>query len=533
MNRVWAADVSKLNNFELIKLQKDGLDVLKDIDKLSHLGYHSISKTDLDLLKWAGLYSHKSADGHFMMRVKLPAGNMNSEQALTLAGISRDYGRSLVDITTRQAVQFHWLSNKDLPEINQRLSSVNLSAVEACGDCPRTVVGNPLHDIDPDELFDTQPLVNEVYQYFQDNRLFSNLPRKFKISISSSRCNANHAHINDLAFTPAVKEINSKKVYGFNVMVGGGLSVKPHMAQKLDIFVRPEEVLKTSIAAVTIFRDYGYRQNRRHCRLKYLAADWGAEKFCAELKKLTGPLLSSGEDLTEDWNAGHFYGIKKQKQPGFYYVGLSVPMGRMTAADLEELAALAVKYGDGSIRTCNSQNIILTNIPQKNIKPLLEEKLLDKLTPFPQPFSGYAISCPGNEFCKKALVETKDYLQSVVDYLDKHVEIDTPIRINASGCPNSCGQHQIADIGLQGSLQTVNGQKVEAFEISVGGWLGNNAGFAEKLKGRVNKEQTAEVIESLINFYLANRKEGEPFNQFVRRIGVQAFQEQLDKLLNS
>jgi ferredoxin-nitrite reductase len=531
MQQVWAKNTSNLNKQELVKLKKDGLDILDDLDKYSQQGFSAINEEDLDLMKWAGLYSHKSPDGHFMMRVKIPGGIMSSTQAHTLAGIARDFGRGLVDITTRQAIQFHWLSVENLPDIYNRLSEVGLSSVEACGDCPRTVVGNPLHGIDPDELLDASQLVQEVYNFFQNNREFSNLPRKYKISISGNQLNVNHAEINDIAFTPAVKEINGNRIKGFHVKVGGGLSTKPYLAQVLDIFVRPEEVLKVAVASTAIFRDHGYRGSRSHNRLKFLVADWGSEKFKTELIKLTGSLASRGEDLTKGWNAGYFYGVHQQKQPGLCYVGLSVPVGRMDADELEELVKLAEEYGDGSIRTCNSQNIILPNIPQVRVEQLLAEKLLQRLTPFPNAFIAHSVSCPGNQFCNKAVVETKDRLRSIAEYLDKHVKIDTPIRINASGCPNSCGQQQIADIGLQGSVTKIDGKRIDAFEILIGGWLGNNPSFGIKLKGRVPGDNIAQAIEHLVNFYLDNRIGNEVFGQFVRRVGVEKFQEKLNEFL--
>ncbi|WP_018131623.1 nitrite/sulfite reductase [Effusibacillus pohliae] len=530
MERVWAKDPSKLNKFELYKLEKDGLDILDDLKRFAEEGFEAVTEDDLALLKWAGVYAQKpKTDGYFMMRVKIPGGILNSDQARTLAGISRDYGRNLMDVTTRQAIQFHWLTVQSLPDIYERLDAVGLTPIEACGDCPRTIVGNPLSGIDPDELIDTSPIVEQVFRYFHKNREFSNLPRKYKISISGNMYNAGHAEINDLAFTPAIKEIDGEEVKGFHVMVGGGLSAKPHMAQKLDIFVRPEDVLKVAVAVTTIFRDYGYREKRHHARLKFLVADWGAEKFKEELLKLTGPLPSRGKDMTLGWNAGYFYGVHKQKQPGLNYVGLSVPVGRLNADEMEELARLADKYGDGSIRTCNSQNIILANIPDEKVDELLQEKLLERLTPFPKPFMAYAVSCTGNEFCNLALVETKERMRMIAEYLDEHVELDTPVRIHVNGCPNSCGQQQIADIGLQGSLTKIDGKMVDAFDLSIGGVLGPDAAFNTKLKGRIPGDQVAKAIAHLVTFFKENRRDGESFHAFVKRVGVAAFQEQLNQ----
>jgi ferredoxin-nitrite reductase len=435
-------------------------------------------------------------------------------------------------VTTRQAVQFHWLQIENMPDIFGRLAAVGLSSFEACGDCPRTFVGNPLAGIDPDELMDTSGLVEELSKALFLNREFSNLPRKYKVSISSNIYNTAHAEINDLAFTPATKVIDGEKVIGFHVWVGGGLSTKPYLAKQLDCFVRPEDVVKVAVGVTTIFRDYGYREKRTHARLKFLMADWGPEKFLEKLVELVGPLPSRGTDEVVGWNAGYFTGVHPQKQEGLSYIGLSVQVGRLSAEELFELADLADKYGDGSIRTCNSQNIILPNIPNEKVEQVLQEPLLQRLTPFPKLFSGHAISCTGNEFCNLAITETKERMKSISDYLDRNVELDTPIRIHVNGCPNSCGQRQIADIGLQGALvKTADGVR-DAFDVFVGGTLGPGARFNMRLKGRIDGDLVAPVLERLIGFYKEQRTEGELFHQFVQRVGLQVMQERLDAAID-
>ncbi|GAB7387605.1 ferredoxin--nitrite reductase [Bacillaceae bacterium] len=529
----WAADPSKLNKTELLKLKKDGLDIIQDIiHRYAKTGYDSIPPEEFDLFKWAGLYQDRPKKGYFMMRVRIPSGILNSEQARTLAGIARDFGKKHLDVTTRQAIQFHGLTIESIPEIFRRLESVGLASYEACGDCPRTIVGNPLAGIDPHELFDTSQIAKEVNDFFLLNRDFSNLPRKYKISISANVYNAGHAEINDLAFTPAVKKIDGEEVAGFHVWVGGGLSAKPYLAQQLDMFVRPEEVLKVAVGVTTIFRDHGYREKRHRARLKFLVADWGIEKFQEELEKLIGKFPSRGEDKIIGWNAGNFTGVHPQKQKGLNYVGLTVPVGRLTVEEMFELARLADEYGNGSLRTCNSQNIILPNIPDDKLEALLKEKVLQRLTPFPNAFMRNTVSCTGTEFCNLALVETKQRMKKLAEFLDEHVQLDTPVRIHGTGCPNSCGQMQIADIGLQGSLVKTETGMVEAFEIAVGGTLGPGATFNQKLKGRVKGDDLPHVLLELILFFKENRQEGESFHAFVKRVGVDAFQKKLDEVLS-
>lgn len=383
---------------------------------------------------------------------------------------------------------------------------------------------------------DTTEIVEEVNRFFLLNRDFSNLPRKYKMSISANIYNNAQAEINDLAFTPAVKVIDGKETIGFHVMVGGGLSAKPHLAKPLDIFVRPEEVLKVAIGVTTIFRDYGYREKRHHARLKFLVADWGPEKFKEKLIELVGELESRGEDKTVGWQAAYFDGVHPQKQEGLNYIGLNVPVGRLNADELEQLADVADQYGEGKIRTTMSQNILISGIPDDKVEEALQAPVLQRLTPFQKHFMSRTVSCTGNEFCNLAIVETKRRAAEVAEYLDEHVELDEKVRIHFIGCPNACGQKHIADIGLQGSLIKTPEGMVDAFDIAVGGTLGGGdngpqAQFNQALKGRVKGDQVAYVLEQLLLFYKTNRNASESFHDFVRRVGVPAFQEQLNQIL--
>ncbi|NMO96685.1 nitrite/sulfite reductase [Paenibacillus lemnae] len=532
---IWMADPDKLNKFEFVKMEKDGLDVIRTIiEEYAQQGFDSIPADDMDRFKWAGVYQQKPKDGHFMMRVRINTGIMTTQQARALADIAKVYGRDLVDVTTRQAIQFHWLTVESLPDIFKRLEDVGLYSFEACGDCPRTIVGNPLAGIDPNELMDTTDLVEEINDYFLMNRDFSNLPRKYKVSISSNLYNNANAEINDLSLTPAVKVIDGQEVIGFHAMVGGGLSAKPHLAQPLDIFVRPEDALRVAIGVTTIFRDYGYRQKRHHARLKFLVADWGPEKFKEKLVELVGELPSRGEDKTLGWEAAYFDGVHPQRQAGLNYVGLNVPVGRLDADELIELADLADQYGDGKIRTTMSQNILLSGVPDEKVDELLSARVLQRLTPNPRNFMSRTVSCTGNEFCNLAIVETKQRAKIVAEYLDENVALNEKIRIHFIGCPNSCGQKHIADIGLQGTLVKTPEGTVDAFDIAVGGTLGPQAQLNKALKGRVKGDHVGPVLAELLMFYKENRlSPEESFFEYVQRVGVPAFQEKLTEILAS
>lgn len=517
---IWTKN-QKLNEVEYIKLEKDGLDVIETIvKKYSKEGYASITSEDMNRFKWAGVYEQKPKEGYFMMRVRINSGIMNSEQAKALAEIAKDYGRGIANVTTRGAVQFHWVQVKDLPIIFKKLEECGLSSFEACGDCPRTIVGNPLAGIDKDELIDTTEIVEQVNNFFLLNKDFSNLPRKFKISISASVHNAAHAQINDIAFTPAIKNIEGKEVIGFHLWVGGGLSATPHLAQKLDIFVRPEEVLKVTVGVCTLFRDYGYREKRTRARLKFLVSDWGAKKFQYKLLELIGVMSDKGEDKLASWNASYYFGVHSQKQKGKSYIGINLPLGEILADELFELAEISEKYGDSKIRTTLSQNLIVTGINDEDVPSLLNKELFKRLSPTPNTFIGHTVSCTGKEFCNLAIVETKERARKIIEYLDSRIKLDTPLRIHFTGCPNSCGQKHIADISLQGALIKTENSCDEAFTIWLGGTLNLNGKFAENLNLRVKAFEVHTVLEKIILFYKENRLENESFNEFITRVGI-------------
>lgn len=530
----WANNPN-LNKTELKKLKRDGLEILKDIDYYAANGFESIPREEWDMFKWAGLYLQRpKKDGYFMMRVKVPSGILNYDQTVALASICRDYGRGIFDITTRQAIQFHWLTIEQMPDIFKRLNEVGLTTTGACGDITRNIVGNPLAGIDPNELIDTEPIVKEVHEFFHENDDFSNLPRKYKVAISSNVNNASNAEINCLAFVPASKVLNGKKVLGFHVLVGGGLAARPHLAEKLDVFVTPERVKEVAIAITTIFRDYGYREKRHKARLKFLVADWGAQKFKEKLLEYTGLLPEKGKDETKNWNAGYFYGVHPQKQVGLNYLGLNVPVGRMDADDVFELARISKKYGTGDLRTCNSQNIIIPNIPDNQVDALLKEKILEKISIQPKQLMAYSVSCTGIEFCNLALVETKERMRRVAKYLDEHITIDVPVRIHMVGCPNSCGQRQIADIGIQGiKMRTKERKMIEAFEIYVGGTLENGGQLNEKLKGRIEAQHLEQVLKELIIYFKETKKPGESFFVYYQRVGLETLQRKYDQILET
>ncbi|WP_163099838.1 nitrite/sulfite reductase [Peribacillus alkalitolerans] len=526
--KTWA-DNEKLNKTEQWKLVKDGLSIFDDIPHYAKNGFSSIPEEEWDKFKWAGLYLQRpKEDGYFMMRVNIPSGILNYEQAIELAAICKEYGRDVYDITTRQAIQFHWLKIEQIPDIFNRLERVGLSSAGACGDITRNIVGNPLAGIDKDELFDTREIVKEVYEFFQFNDDFSNLPRKYKMSISTNVKNASNAEINCISFVPAKKIIDGKEEVGFHLLIGGGLSARPFLAQKIDVFVLPHQVKEAAIAVTTIFRDYGFREKRHLSRLKFLMADWGPERFKEKLLEYVN-LLPSGEDATEKWNAGYFYGVHPQKQPGLNYIGLNIPVGRLSSDEVIELAKVSKKYGNGELRNCNSQNLIIPNIPDENVEALLKENIFTTISTKPLSFIGYSVSCTGIEYCNLALVETKERMKRIANDLDKELSLDVPVRMHMVGCPNSCGQRQIADIGLQGiKMKTKDKGMIEAFEIYLGGTLQDGGKFNEKLQGKIEADYLKEAIKAILLHFKSDKIKDESFFNYIGRVGLNPLQTALD-----
>ena len=463
------------------------------------------------------------------MRVNIPSGITEIAGRWWLP-LLKIIGRDVLDITNKRFVAL--VRNWAIPIFKSaRVGYLS----RACGDITRNITGNPLAGIDANELFDTTSIVKEIYDYFQHNEEFSNLPRKFKMSISSNIYNSANAEINCVAFTPATKEINGEEKVGFHIKIGGGLSARPYLAEELDLicFHEVKEVKAVSIAiADSTPRDFGYREKRHLARLKFLVADWGAEKFKEKLVEYTGPLQSKGESALKGWNAGYFYGVQDQKQAGLKYVGFNVPVGRLHAEAMFDIAVIAKKYGNGQIRTCNSQNFIIPNVPPENVAGLLSEPLFEAISANPKSFIGHAVSCTGIEYCNLALVETKERLRKIAEYLDTQIALDVPVRIHMVGCPNSCGQRQIADIGLQGiKLKTKEKGIVEAFEIYVGGTLLDGGAYNEKLKGKIDGEDLPDVLVSFLSYFQKNKLLAETFYDFVGRVGVEELQIVLNRVL--
>jgi sulfite reductase beta subunit-like hemoprotein len=509
--------VSKVSKQEEIKKRKDGLAVWDDILRYSELGYSAITDEDFYLMRWYGIYQQVPKAGHFMMRIKIPGGIYNSQQLRAIAKITQERARGIADVTTRQTFQWHWLTVEDFPAIVEELKRVGISPVGACGDIARNVVDCAVAGLNPDEILDTRPATKAIHDYFLGNPDYSNLPRKYKLSVCGCREQCVQPEIHCFSLVGAVDERTGEA--GFGLRVGGGLSTQPHFGQWLDMFFSQEQALDAAIAVTKLYRDEGFRERRTHARLKFLVADWGAERIREKLVEYLGYDPRRGVEDREPANVYRDHvGVHAQKQPGLSWIGLTVLTGRVSDAQLVALADIADSYGSGEIRNTHLQNILVPNIKNERLE---EAKAALKAAGFAwegHPVRRGAIACTGSEFCNLAITETKQRMIQIVTHLESRVAFDRNIRINMNGCPNGCAQHAVGDIGLQGcKARIASGEQVEAYDIHLGGRLGKNRSFTHAIHRKVPADLVAPAIENLLTAFNASAQPGEEFNQFVQR----------------
>ncbi|MBD1836539.1 ferredoxin--nitrite reductase [Cyanobacteria bacterium FACHB-472] len=497
-----ATPTASLNKFEKFKAEKDGLAVKSELEHFARIGWEAMDETDRDhRLKWVGVFFRPVTPGKFMMRLRMPSGILTASQMRVLAEVVQQYGEDgNADITTRQNIQLRGIRIEDLPEIFNRFNQVGLTSVQSGMDNVRNITGSPVAGIDADELFDTRELVQQVQDMItskgEGNKAFSNLPRKFNIAIAGCRDNSVHAEINDLAFVPAFKN----GTFGFNILVGGFFSAKRcDAAIPLNAWVPPEDVVDVSRAVLEVFRDQGPRSNRQKARLMWLIDELGLEKFRALVEKyLCKPLQPAVEKDEIDWEKRDHLGVYPQKQPGLNYVGLHVPVGRLLAQDMFDLARIAEVYGSSEIRLTVEQNVIIPNIPNSRMEAFLAEPLLEKFSTSPQPLTKALVSCTGSQFCNFALIETKNRAVAMIQELEAELSLTQPVRIHWTGCPNSCAQPQVADIGLMGTKVRKNGKTVEGVDLYMGGKVGKEAELGTCVQKSIPCEDLKPVLRDLL-----------------------------------
>jgi sulfite reductase (ferredoxin) len=524
-----------LNGAEQIKKEAEPLEVRERIERIfAPGGFRSIGKQDLrNRMRWWGLYTQRKQgvpgertgsaepeeleDEFFMMRIRIDGGRLTSDQLRAIAWASETHGRDLADVTDRQNVQLHWIRIEDVPAIWERLESTGLTTAEACGDTPRVILGCPLAGIAADEILDATPVIAEIRDRFVVTTEFSNLPRKYKSSISGCVARCTDPEINDISL---VGVEHPELGPGFDLWVGGGLSTNPMFAQRLEAFVEPARAAETWAAVTGLFREYGYRRSRNQARLKFLIKDWGAEEFRRVLEKefLDTPLPNGPAPPPAPMDLRDHVGVHPQLD-GRAFVGFAPRAGRLSGHQLRLVADLANRFGSGKIRTTARQKFVIVDVQQDAVGELAARLDELDLPVVPGSFRKGVMACTGIEFCKLAIGETKGRARWLAEELDKRLPgLDEEIRIHVNGCPNSCARFQVADIGLMSALAPrADGTKSDAFLVHLGGGMGDGESFGRKVKGvRVFAEDSADYVETLVKRYRARRGQEEPsFTEFV------------------
>jgi sulfite reductase (ferredoxin) len=528
-----------LNANERSKKDDNPLNVRERIENIyAHRGFDAIDPGDLrGRFRWWGLYTQRAPgipgartgtiepedldDRYFMMRVRIDGGALTTEQLRVIGEVSQTYARDTADITDRQNVQLHWVRVEDVPTIWQKLESVGLSTTEACGDCPRVVLGSPVAGIAADEIIDATPAIAEITERYIGDRSLSNLPRKFKTAISGSPRWDTVPEINDISLVGVVHPEHGP---GYDLWVGGGLSTNPKLAARLGAWVSQEDAAEVWHGVVQIFRDYGYRRLRNRARLKYLLADWGAEKFRQVLEDeyLGRKLIDGPAPETPSGHRDHL-GVHRQVD-GNHYVGVKSAAGRVSGSTLMEVAKAAERVGSKRVRTTVEQNLLVLDVAESEVDGLTADLAKLGLHADPSPWRRGVMACTGIEFCKLAIVETKQRAIDLVSELEKRLAdvqagVTDPVTINLNGCPNACARTQVADIGLKGQMvPDADGNQVEGFQVHLGGGLAIDTGFGRKIRGhKVISTEVGPYVERLVRNYLDQREEGERFAQWVAR----------------
>jgi ferredoxin-nitrite reductase len=491
-----------MNKIEILKAEKDGLKIIEDINRMALEGWESIGEDDVQRLKWYGLFLRNPTPGFFMLRIRIPNGIAFSHQIKTIALIAGKFGNGIIDITTRQQVQLRQLKIDNIPEVFNILEEAGLTSCQTGLDNVRNIMGCPVAGLTPREKVDGSSIVKALNDHIVGNPEYSNLPRKFNIVISGCPDDCVHAETQDLALIPAVQELGGKKVYGFNVLAGGKLGSGGYrIASSLNIFLAPDEVVDVCAQIILIYRDHGSREARNKNRLSFLLEEWGEEKFRAEIEKRLGKSLTvCGVDIRGTEKSDHI-GVFRQKQQLMNYVGLKIPVGRIQSTKLEDIGRLAERYGTGEIRFSHSSSLVIPNVPDNKLGEMLEEQTVTEFTYFPSSVMRGLVACVGSDYCNLAAIETKSQALKVASQLEGKLPNTAPITMHWSGCPASCGNHLVADVGLLGKKMKRGNDVVEAVDIYMGGRTGTHPKLATKVMEDVPCDQLAKVLEYVIPYH--------------------------------
>jgi sulfite reductase (ferredoxin) len=527
---------TKAQKVERLKREKNPWEALEEIRRFAREGFDSIPPEWIGTyFRWWGVYTQGDGVGvlggqkgegkalqRFMLRIRIPNGLLRSHQLRMIANLTERYARGIADITVRQNIQLHWIRIESLPDVLDELWRVGLNTTGACGDVTRNITGCPVAGIDADEICDASSLALEADRMLAGNAEFYNLPRKFKISIAGCRQWCSYPEINDIGLTAITRSLNSKPEIGFSLRVAGGLSAEPYLGARLNAFVRWNQVLPVIKGVAEIFRDSEVlREHRERARLKFLFLrhGWTAERFLSELEDRIGFKLDPAveERAPDDVYRDHI-GIHPQKQPGLSYVGAVVLRGRITADQMQQAAALAERHASGELRATSMQNLLVVNVPSLNAPSLAADLAAIGLRAGGSSFARGTVACSGTEFCKLAITETKAFSRWLVEELEERLPgFDQHLKLHVTGCPNSCGQHWIADVGLDGKKIKVHDQMVDAYYFCVGGALGLHQATARPTGYRCAATDVPAALERLLGQYLAAREPGENLRRFFAR----------------
>src|ERR1700674_788065 len=536
MAQTETAKETKAQRVERLKREKNPWEALDEIRSFARNGFGSIPPEWLGTyFRWWGVYTQGDGAGVvggqggegkalpcFMLRIRIPNGILHSSQLRTIAEITHRYARGIADLTVRQNVQLHWVTIEALPEILEKLWQCGLNTMGACGDVTRNVTGCPVAGVDADEICDASPLALSVTQMLAGNPEFYNLPRKFKISITGCRVWCAYPEINDIGLTAITRTLNGKPESGFSLRVGGGLSAEPHLATRLNAFVHWNQVEPVIKGIAELFRESSeLREHRERARLKFLFLrhGWTADDFQKELEQRVGFRLDPAEreEAPADVYRDHI-GIHAQKQPGYCYLGAAVLRGRITAEQMRNAADLADHFANGELRTTNMQNLLVVNVPQLEAESLAKELDAIGLRVGGSPFWRGAAACSGTEFCKLAITETKSFSRWLVEELEERLPgFEQHLKLHVTGCPNSCGQHWIADIGIEGKKLKVGDRMADAYYFCLGGAVGLHQSIARPVGYRCLAKEVPDAIERLLRRYLIDRVSTENLRQFFAR----------------
>jgi sulfite reductase (ferredoxin) len=527
---------TKAQRVERLKRSKNPWEGLEEIRRFAREGFESIPPEWIGTyFRWWGVYTQgdgagvtggQNGEGRalqcFMVRIRIPNGLLSSDQLRTIADLTRRYAHGIADITVRQNIQLHWVTIEALPDVLEALGRVGLNTTSACGDVTRNVTGCPVAGVDADEICDASPLALEASNMLAGNAEFYNLPRKFKISITGCRVWCPYPEINDVGLTAITRVVRGAPEVGFSLRVAGGLSTEPYLGARLNAFVRWNQVLPAVKGIAELFRDSEVlREHRERARLKFLFLrhGWTAETFLDELQRRVGFQFDPAveEHPPADVYRDHV-GIHPQKQPGLFYVGAAVLRGRITEEQMHAAAEVADRFASGELRATNMQNLLVVNVPQANTASLAKELDAIGLKVGGSAFFRGTIACSGTEFCKLAITETKSFSRWLVEELEERLPgFDQHLKLHVTGCPNSCGQHWIADIGIDGKKMKIDGRLVDAYYFCVGGALGLHQATARPIGYRCPATEVPDAIERLLRQYLDTREPSENLRQFFAR----------------